>query len=130
MLNPRRDRFLRSLAPRYIGAWIAILGLLGPASEPASADSSRSEAPSLLGTWYVLIHYRREGSPYPRRWYWDERVWTFEEEGDALAWTEYTLVKFEDQQGRFEHQSGSRLHRPVTGSKGPLLPFDHPVFRG
>jgi hypothetical protein len=111
VLDLLRDRFFRRLAPRHIGAWIAILGLLGPASEPASANSSRSEAPSLLGTWYVLIHYRREGSPYPRRWYWDERVWTFQREGDALAWTEYTLVKFEDQQGRFEHLRTPRARR-------------------
>ena len=111
MLDPLRDRFLRRLAPRHIGACIAVLGLLGPASEPASANPSRSEAPSLLGTWYVLIHYRREESPYPRRWYWDERVWTFHREGDTLAWTEYTLVKFEDQKGRFEHLRTSRARR-------------------
>jgi hypothetical protein len=111
VLDPLRDRVLRCLAPRHVGAWIAVLGLLGPASEPASAEATGSEAPSLLGTWYVLIHYRRQESLFPRRWYWDERVWTFEPEGDALAWTEYTLVQFEDQQGRFEHLRTPRARR-------------------
>lgn len=56
----------------------------------------------LLGTWHVLVHYTDAESedPLAERWY--DRVWKFEMKGRSLLWTEYSIVIFASEEGRFE----------------------------
>lgn len=83
-------------------AWIAAApnataaGADAPAAPPATAELQ------LAGTWHLLIHYRDASGPNPEAWHWDERVWIFELDANALRWTEYPIVLFRDDRGRFE----------------------------
>jgi hypothetical protein len=45
---------------------------------------------------------------------WDDKVWIFERSGSRLRWTEYPIVVFEDQTGRFDRSQG-RLARVLDG---------------
>lgn len=56
----------------------------------------------LRGTWYVLVHYKDSATANPDSWRWDDRVWEFEEKGSRIRWTEYPIVVFDDESGRFE----------------------------
>ena len=67
----------------------------------------------LQGTWYVLVHYQDKESPKPDAWRWEDRVWKFEKKGDQLVWTEYPIVIFQDESGRFERLGGSHAARVV-----------------
>jgi hypothetical protein len=71
-------------------------------------------AVDLEGTWYVLVHYQDSESAKPEAWRWDDRVWRFRRDGDALEWTEFSIVVFQDESGRFEALSGSRASRVVA----------------
>jgi hypothetical protein len=42
---------------------------------------------------------------------WDDRAWVFEREGDRLRWTEYPVVVFDDETGRFEKAGANRAFR-------------------
>jgi murein DD-endopeptidase MepM/ murein hydrolase activator NlpD len=64
-----------------------------------------AEEVDLVGTWYVLMHYKDEGSPNPDAERWDERVWVFEKKGSRMRWSVYPIVVFEDETGRFERTS-------------------------
>ncbi len=57
----------------------------------AAPAAAVAQAPELAGTWWVLIHYQREkpDGNVTTRWYWDDRVWIIEREGDGYAWTEF-----------------------------------------
>jgi len=70
-------------------------------------------AVDLEGTWYVLVHYQDAQSAHPDAWRWEDRVWRFERQGDALEWTEWAIVIFEDESGRFEALGGNRAARVV-----------------
>jgi hypothetical protein len=72
----------------------------------------------LTGAWYVLIHYRDADSRDPNLEEWDERVWVFEQQGDRLRWTEYRIVIFKNDKGRFGALSSGR---PVR-SEGTWIP--------
>jgi murein DD-endopeptidase MepM/ murein hydrolase activator NlpD len=80
---------------------------------PAAAS-----AVDLEGTWYVLVHFQDEATNKPDQWRWDDRVWTFTRKGDRLEWTEYPIVQFDDDTGRFEAQRGGRAAR-VLGAWEP-----------
>jgi hypothetical protein len=92
-------------APRRLRAALAAAAL-GVAAPAAALD--------LEGTWYVLVHYQDADSAKPEAWRWDDRVWRFRGAGDALEWTEFAIVVFQDESGRFEALSGSRASRVVA----------------
>jgi len=95
------------VAARIARAALAALLLAAP-SGPAAA------AVDLEGTWYVLVHYQDAASGKPEAWRWDDRVWRFRPSGDALEWTEFSIVVFDDESGRFEALGGSRAARVVA----------------
>jgi len=85
---------------------LAALLVLGAAAPARAVD--------LEGTWYVLAHYQDSQSNKPEAWRWDDRVWRFHRNGDALEWTEWSIVVFQDEGGRFEALGGSRAARVVA----------------
>lgn len=90
---------LRRLA---VGCALAQLAL----SLPASASEV-----DLIGTWHVLIHYTDEHSANPSQVRWDDKLWIFERSGSRLRWTEYPIVVFADQTGRFERRPSGQYAR-------------------
>jgi hypothetical protein len=76
---------------------------------PAAAGAFEPE-----GTWYVLVHYQDAASGKPDAWRWEDRVWRFERKGDRLEWTEWPIVVFEDETGRFENLGGNRASRVLS----------------
>lgn len=72
----------------------------------------------LEGFWYVLVHYQDAESNKPQQWRWDDRVWKFAKKGERLEWTEYPIVQFGDDGGRFEQARGGRAVR-VLGQWEP-----------
>jgi hypothetical protein len=85
-----------------------LLSLLCVASARAADFPDR-----LLGTWYVLVHYKDAHAANVEAERWDDRVWVFEKKGDRLAWTEYPIVVFKDESGRFENTGTNRMSRVV-----------------
>lgn len=77
---------------------LAVL-LLALALLPAPA---RAEGVDLSGTWYVLVHYKDEISGKPDAMRWEDRIWVFQRDGEKLQWTDYPIVVFQDDEGRFE----------------------------
>ncbi|MDH3686545.1 MAG: hypothetical protein OEP95_09980 [Myxococcales bacterium] len=67
------------------------------ASEPGAGSEL-----DLEGSWHVLVHYTDQASQRPDQEQWDDRLWTFEREGDRLRWLEYPIVVFGDRSGRYE----------------------------
>ncbi len=67
----------------------------------------------LVGTWFVLIHYTDPETANPEATRWKDLVWVFARKGSRLEWTEYPLVIFEDQTGRFEN------HHRILGAWEP-----------
>lgn len=63
------------------------------------------------GTWYVLIHYRDASTYHPEQERWEDRLWVFEREGEQLRWTDYPIVVFDDESGRFERLGTNRQTR-------------------
>lgn len=84
-------------------------------STSALADDAGREGLDLIGTWHVLIHYTDDHSHDPSLMRWDDKIWVFEETGSRLRWTEYPIVVFRDQSGRFERLGGARAARVVHG---------------
>jgi hypothetical protein len=70
-----------------------------------------AEAVDMIGTWHVLIHYQDSVTEHPERERWEDRIWEFEQEGSRLRWTDYPIVVFSDQNGRFEQLGGNRASR-------------------
>jgi len=79
----------------------------------AASPTARAAEVSLPGTWYVLVHYTDENSAHPDAMRWEDRVWVMAREGGKLAWTEYPIVLFDDDSGRFE-RSRSGYSRVVA----------------
>lgn len=73
--------------------------------------SAHAEEIDLEGTWYVLVHYKDDHAPNPDLERWDDRVWVFERSGKRLRWTEYPIVVFDDETGRFERRSTGQYAR-------------------
>lgn len=67
----------------------------------------------LLGTWHVLIHYTDDNAHDTSAWRWDDRVWVFSKAGTKLRWTEYPIVVFRDQSGRFGMIGTNRASRII-----------------
>lgn len=89
-----------------------LVALVGALCLTASI-SARAEATGidLEGTWYVLTHYRDDATAEPDADRWSDRIWRFERRGRRLVWTEYAIVVFRDQAGRFEMLGSSRASR-------------------
>jgi len=85
-------------------AW-AVAGWLG--STPVAAAEPEFD---LIGSWYVLIHYKDSASDDPEAERWKDGVWNFEEKAGRVQWAIHPIVVFEDQSGRFERlgSAGSR----------------------
>jgi len=84
--------------------------LLAPGAARAEID--------LVGTWHVLVHYTDDNTGDPDQLRWDDRIWVFEKEGGRLRWTEYPIVVFSDETGRFERRSTGQYAR-VLGAWEP-----------
>ncbi len=63
------------------------------------------------GTWHVLVHYKDSATSKPDQERWEDRIWVFARKGDRLTWTDYPIVVFDDQSGRFERLGGNRASR-------------------
>jgi hypothetical protein len=85
-------------ARRLAARGLAAAALALAAARPAAAVD-------LVGTWHVLVHYKDSASENPDTPRWDDRIWVFAREGDRLRWTEYPIVVFSDDSGRFERSS-------------------------
>jgi hypothetical protein len=86
--------------------------LLAAALLAASPGAARAvSADDLVGAWHVLVHYKdsRAGNPDAKRW--EDRIWVFEKEGQQLRWTDYPIVVFTDDSGRFTREDSGRLSR-------------------
>ena len=68
-------------------------------------------ADDLVGAWHVLVHYKDAGTENPDAERWEDRIWVFEKVGDQLRWTDYPIVVFDDDSGRFENIGGNRASR-------------------
>jgi hypothetical protein len=88
---------------RALAALAALLALPVPAA-----------ALDLAGTWHVLVHYKDSQSTHPERERWEDRVWVFATQGDRLEWTDYPIVVFADESGRFERLGGNRASRVLA----------------
>jgi hypothetical protein len=92
------------------GRLAADLSRLAAALALAAAPAAAGQV-DLEGTWHVLVHYRDANTAHPETDRWDDRLWEFEPKGDRLRWTEFPIVIFEDETGRFEQLSTSRAAR-------------------
>ena len=85
--------------------------LLASAALVAIVASVPARAVEIVGTWYVLIHYKDDHAENPDTERWDDRVWVFEKDGNRLRWTEYPIVVFDDESGRFERRDTGQYAR-------------------
>ncbi len=99
------------LAP-HLSALAAVLLL---AAWPARASTGLD----LAGTWHVLLHYRDANAAHPEAERWEDRVWELEPKGERLRWTEFPIVVFDDEGGRFERRAGSGQYARVIHSWEP-----------
>ena len=91
---------------------VPVLALVAAFAVFGSLDV-RAEAPDVLGAWHVLVHYEDAASSDAERKRWDDRAWVFEREGDRLRWTEYPIVVFDAETGRFESDRSNRASRTL-----------------
>lgn len=96
---------------RALTAAVALAAALGLA--PTAAGEV-----DLVGSWHVLVHYRDDATSHPERERWLDRLWVFEEKHGKLYWTEYPIVVFSDETGRFERRSSGQYAR-VLGKWEP-----------
>jgi murein DD-endopeptidase MepM/ murein hydrolase activator NlpD len=102
-VSPPRSR-TRS-GRRWIGIPLALVACL------SIAGGAVAEEVDLEGSWYVLIHYKDDHGGDPDQDRWDDRLWIFESKGRRLSWTEYPIVVFEDESGRFERRHTGQYAR-------------------
>jgi hypothetical protein len=87
----------------------ALLALCLAAALPCAARALTAD--ELVGAWHVLVHYQdsQTGNPDAKRW--EDRIWVFEKQGEQLRWSDYPIVVFEDEEGRFERLGTNRQSR-------------------
>lgn len=86
--------------------------LLAAALQAVSPGAARAvSADDLVGAWHVLVHYQdsQTGNPDAKRW--EDRIWVLERQGEQLRWTDYPIVVFADEEGRFERLGTNRQSR-------------------
>jgi hypothetical protein len=101
MCGKRNSELLATVLKRAASAGMACAALLLATPGAARGESSEAEV-DLTGTWFILIHYTDSATANPDAERWEDKVWTFEKKGSRLHWTEYPIVVFENQTGRFE----------------------------
>jgi hypothetical protein len=82
----------------------AALASLLVLSAPSAVGAINAQ--ELVGTWHVLTHFKDSATPNPDTERWEDRIWVLKMEGDRLAWSEYPIVVFDDESGRFEQFDG------------------------
>lgn len=87
--------------------------LLVPVS--VRADDADVRPLDLVGAWHVLVHYTDDNSSRPEQLRWQDRLWVFERKHGKLVWTEYPIVVFGDETGRFERLGTNRASRVLGG---------------
>jgi hypothetical protein len=105
------DVISRSCANHLISKLTALALALFAGFAVLGPVNVRAEAPDVSGAWHVLVHYKDAASSGAERERWDDRAWVFEREGDGLRWTEYPIVVFDDETGRFEKGGKNRASR-------------------
>lgn len=103
-------RRARDLKHQLLVLLLLALLLLVPAAARAGVD--------VVGTWHVLVHYTDDNTSHPDEMRWSDRIWVFERKGSGLHWTEYPIVVFSDDSGRFERRSTGQYAR-VLGAWQP-----------
>ena len=95
--------------------WLSLVALpiTGPSAAVAGETSQPQPRIELLGSWYVLIHYRSQARGEPELSQWDDRVWRFERRGTQLRWSELPSPLFADESGRFEALESGRSARTL-----------------
>ena len=74
---------------------------------PLPAAAATATSTDLVGTWFVLIHYRDSMTANPDSDRWADKVWKIEQKGSRLQWSEYPIVVFNDGSGRFGAVAGN-----------------------
>ncbi len=103
LARPRARRFTWALA-----CTIALF------AAPITSTPANAEDLDILGSWYVLVHYKDDSTANPLADRWLDLVWVFEMKGSRLEWREYPLVVFEDTSGRFEPRAGNPRARTLA----------------
>jgi hypothetical protein len=80
----------------------------------AIGHTARAEPIDLVGSWFVLIHYKDAATANPDAERWLDYVWTFEMKGTRLEWVQYPIVVFEDTAGRFAPIAGNPRSRVLA----------------
>jgi hypothetical protein len=91
-----------------VAAWVL------PGSGTARAEEETAPEVDLLGTWFVVVHYRDAATANPEADRWEDRVWVFERRGSRLHWTDYPIVVFDDGTGRFEARGANTRARTLS----------------
>jgi hypothetical protein len=78
------------------------------------AAASAFGADDLVGAWHVLVHYQDSNTENKDAERWEDRIWVFEKDGGRLRWSDYPIVVFDDETGRFESLSGNRASRVLA----------------
>lgn len=90
---------------------LTALVLIGPGSVAVPGKASELPKFDLLGTWYIVVHYRDTSAGLADDEQWEDKVWTFNYRGSRLLWTEYPVVLFDDDRGRQELLASGRSIR-------------------
>jgi hypothetical protein len=90
---------------------VAVLAVAGARAEGDAGSDGTGGGVDLIGTWYVLVHYRDTATANPEAERWLDRLWVFEKKASRLHWTEYPIVVFGDESGRFEMLGTNRQRR-------------------
>jgi hypothetical protein len=101
----------RRLAPHLIGLGTALSLLGAPGAASAGVD--------LAGSWHLLVHYRDAKTANPETLRWEDRLWEFALKGSRLEWTEFPIVLFDDESGRFERREGTGQYARVLHAWEP-----------
>ncbi|MBW2361977.1 MAG: hypothetical protein JRG84_13795 [Deltaproteobacteria bacterium] len=104
---------VRRQPPRACAAALVVWLVLLPAAH--AADPGVAGTVDLAGAWHVLVHYTDDNSSHPDQLRWHDRVWVFERKNGKLVWTEYPIVVFGDDAGRFERRSSGQYARVLGG---------------
>jgi len=98
-------RRLRALA---LSLWLCACMVVGGT---LASRAAVAEPLALEGTWFVVVHFQDTATANPEAERWEDKVWTFERDGDRLEWGEYRIVVFQDPTGRFEAIPGNPRSR-------------------